>query len=150
MVRGNARAAAKRAGMVFRLGHTPVLTHLLARKKQWFPSIPAGTCHQPIVNLPSLLFTKLLQRPGWVKSRHTATAFSTSAFGGEADVNHSPVEGPLIAKSGHDPRGYKSENLRYKSRFEAGLKLPNSPYLSKSKRLAVCHHERNELRRSRR
>ena len=34
-------------------------------------------------------------------SRHSATNFPTSAFGGKADVNHSSAEGQLVAKSGH-------------------------------------------------
>ena len=36
-----------------------------------------------------------------ITSGHTTTTFPTSAFGGKADVNHSPFEGPLIAISGH-------------------------------------------------
>ena len=34
-----------------------------------------------------------------IKTRHTGTTFPTSAFEGKADINHSPVESPLIATS---------------------------------------------------
>ena len=35
------------------------------------------------------------------KSRHSATI--TSAFGGEADINHDPAACPLVTRSGHSP-----------------------------------------------
>ena len=64
MVRDNACAAAKRAGMDFG-GHTPVLTRSWRGKS----SGSLRSCHQQIVNLPSSHFTELSRRPLRVKLR---------------------------------------------------------------------------------
>ena len=65
-----------------------------------------------------------VQRPLWVTSRRKAAPISMSAFGGKADVNHSPAEGPLLAISGHlaASRNSLSPPSRYASR------MPRSTY----------------------
>lgn len=44
--------------------------------------------------------------PLWVISGSIATTFRLSAFGGKADLNRDLVEGPLIARNGHEGIGY--------------------------------------------
>jgi len=51
-----------------------------------------------------------------------------SAFGGKADVNHSPAEGPLIAKSGHPGDGKKSGI--FPERATKDSSLPHKPMVA--------------------
>ncbi len=67
---------------------------------RWNPtvrkSLVFGTSY-PVFNRGGF---QVVRCPLRVTSRHTATTFPTSAFGGEADGNQRPSERPLIARSG--------------------------------------------------